>query len=180
MSFVMFKGQHSYRSVGRTASHGADEMTMRDSRACKWLLLGLAVISVALVHRGVPAKETDPGFRVIVHAENPTLWVTREDVSKLMLKKSIRWEDGTEAYPVDLAPGSPVRDAFSELIHGRSTETVVKYWQRQVFSGRTVPPPTVASDQEVVAYVRSHPGGIGYVSAAARLEGVREIDVADL
>ena len=148
-------------------------ITVNDSKAWGWILVCLVAAGVAL------AQEGTPGFRVIVHADNSTPTATRADVSRLMLKKSTRWDDGTDAYPVDLAPGSPVREAFTELVHGRSTEIILSYWQRQVFSGRAMPPPTVGSDEEVVAYVRSHRGGIGYVSPAIRLEGVRELTVVD-
>ena len=151
---------------------------MRNSKTWKWFLICLTAAGVALVGLGSP-QETDPGFRVIVHVANPTVSATRTEVSRLMLKKSIDWEDGTDAYPVDLDPSSPVREAFSQVIHGRSTPSIIKFWQRQVFSGRVVPPPTVGSDEEVVAYVRSHPGGIGYVSPGLRLEGVHELTVID-
>ncbi len=152
---------------------------MHDSKAWSWLLAFLAVVGVALLDRSSPAQETDPGFRVIVHAENPTATATREEVSRWMLKESSRWPDGTDAFPVDLEPKSPVRKAFSELIHGRTTTSILSYWQRQIYSGRAVPPPIVASDEEVVDYVRRRRGGIGYVSPAARLEGVRELTVVD-
>jgi len=152
---------------------------MRDSKAWKWFLIILTAAGVALVDTGSPAQEIGLGFRVIVHADNPTASATRTDVSRLMLKKSIDWEDGTDAYPVDLDPSAPLREIFSQVIHGRSTQLILKFWQRQVFSGRVVPPPMVTSDEEVVAYVRSHPGAIGYVSPGFRLEGVRELTVID-
>jgi ABC-type phosphate transport system substrate-binding protein len=152
---------------------------MQDSISWKWFLVFLVAAGVALVDRSTPAQESGPGFRVIVHAGNSTPSATPAEVSRLMLKKSINWEDGTDAYPIDLDSSSPVREAFSQAIHGRSTPSIVKFWQRQIFSGRVVPPPTVASDEQVVAYVRSHPGGIGYVSPVFRLEGVRELAVID-
>ena len=43
------------------------------------------------------------------------------------------------------------------------------YWQKMIFSGRDVPPPEKGSPDEVVAFVRSHGGGIGYVPAGTVL-----------
>lgn len=156
-----------------------DEMTMRHTKTRKWLLFGLALTSAVLIHPGVPADDGDPEIRVIVHAENPTQSMTTKQVSNLMLKKTIRWSDGTIVDPVDLSPSLPVRDVFSSRILGRSTRTVVNYWQRQVFSGSSVPPPTVGSEDQVVAHVRSHRGGIGYVSSVTRLVGVRELALTE-
>lgn len=151
---------------------------MHNSSKRKLLLFFvLAAAGVAFDPGGAPADETRPEFRVIVNAENTTASLTRSDVSKLMLKEATRWHDGRAARPVDLDPSSPVREAFSRVVLGRSTKTVVSYWQRQVFAGQAVPPPTVSSDDKVVAYVRRHPGGIGYVPKATRLDGVRELTV---
>ena len=47
------------------------------------------------------------------------------------------------------------------------------YWQTLVFSGRDVPPVVRHSDEEVLSFVRTQPGAVGYVSAGASTEGVR-------
>ncbi len=51
------------------------------------------------------------------------------------------------------------------------------YWQGLVFSGKASPPPTVGSDQEVVSFVRSTPGAVGYVSAGADTGGVKVLTI---
>ena len=48
---------------------------------------------------------------------------------------------------------------------------VESYWQQQIFAGKEVPPAAKPSDEEVLAYVRSTPGAIGYVSAGASTTG---------
>jgi ABC-type phosphate transport system substrate-binding protein len=53
------------------------------------------------------------------------------------------------------------------------------YWQRRMSQGVT-PPPVRATDEEVVAFVASTPGAIGYVSPAALLpESVKAVELAD-
>ena len=89
------------------------------------------------------------------------------------------WPGGQSAEAVDLAEGSSVRAAFSEAVHGKGVEPVKAYWLREIYSGRKVPPPEVGSDQEVLDFVRTHPGGIGYVAAGTPLpEGVKALVVA--
>ena len=60
---------------------------------------------------------------------------------------------------------------------GRSVGAVRAYWQHVVFSGRDVPPPQLASDAEVVKYVATHEGAVGYVSGSAPVEGARVVGV---
>jgi len=116
------------------------------------------------------------GFKVIVNSGNSTASLSTKDVSNLLLKKKTRWDDsGTEVRPIDLDSASAVREAFSEAVHGRSVSSIKNYWQRQIFSGREVPPAEVRSDSEVINFVRNTPGAIGYVSSDARLDGVKEI-----
>ena len=138
-----------------------------------FLLLGLATRDPAAATE--PAEA--PGYRVIVHRDNPAESILRQRVSLIMLKESSRWDHGLEAKPVDLGSGSPVRESFSRAVHGRSVSSIKNYWQRQISSNRAEPPPEVSSDAEVVAYVRSHPGGIGYVSLQAKLDGVKVVRV---
>jgi hypothetical protein len=46
-----------------------------------------------------------------------------------------------------------------------------------IFSGRSLPPPELGSDDEVLRYVLAHPGAIGYVSGAANLRGAKVLAV---
>ena len=53
------------------------------------------------------------------------------------------------------------------------------FWNKQMASG-VFPPPVKSSDEEVLSYVASTPGAIGYVSSGVSLpSGVRTITVID-
>jgi hypothetical protein len=60
---------------------------------------------------------------------------------------------------------------------GRSVGAVETFWQQQIFSGKEVPPPVKASDDDVIAFVKANAGAIGYVSASTSTAGVKVIDV---
>lgn len=126
-----------------------------------------------------PAAQEQPAYRVIANPENPTSELSRTQVSRLLLKKSPRWADGTRAKPVDQGDEQAVRRTFTEEIHGRSVSSVRHYWQRQVFSGNGLPPPEVPGDEDVIAFVKSHPGGIGYVSSDVPLDGVKILEITE-
>jgi len=149
------------------------------NRQLQWL--GLVLIGIAVVAGGgVAAAQNASGYKVIVHAGNPLDSATKAQVSDYFLKKVKVWPNGTEIDPIDLYPTSTVRSAFSEAVHGRSVAAVKSFWQRQIFSGEAVPPPEIENEQQVIDWVKSSPGAIGYVSAAQPVpEGVKVLRIAD-
>jgi ABC-type phosphate transport system substrate-binding protein len=150
---------------------------MRSSRIRLLSLCALApLVAGAAPPRATPAQRT--GFAVIVNAANPVTSLTREQVSRYFLRKSRSWPAGGPVEPVDLPESSPVRDAFSRAVHGRSVTAVKTYWQQQIFSARSTPPTEMRGDGDVVAHVRANPGAIGYVAAGAPLgAGVRAVAI---
>lgn len=138
----------------------------------------LAILSlVALAAIGAPAASQQSGYAVIVNEANSVATLSAEEVSKIFFKKTHRWTNGQDVVPVDLPESAPAREAFSAAVHGKSVGAVRAYWQQQIFSGRAVPPAEKPSDEQVVAFVRSTPGAIGYVSAGASLSGVKRVQV---
>jgi ABC-type phosphate transport system substrate-binding protein len=118
-----------------------------------------------------------PAFYVIVHPGNPTGSVERKFLADAFLKKITRWPNDDVIRPVDLGPDAPARRQFSEEVLRRSVAAVKSYWQQLVFSGRDVPPPELDTDEQVVKYVISHPGAVGYVSAGASLAGAKVVTI---
>ncbi|WP_411280502.1 phosphate ABC transporter substrate-binding protein [Gemmatimonas sp.] len=133
------------------------------------LLAGLGAAALA------PRTSAAQGFKIVVNSDVQISDIGQTSLSNLFLKKDRKFATGVEAAPVDLSASTAGRDAFSKAVHGRSTSAVVTYWQQQVFSGKDTPPPSKANDDAVVAYVKSTPGGIGYVSEGASTDGVKVI-----
>ena len=115
------------------------------------------------------ARSSAQSYVVVVNAANPVSAVSKTMLNDVFLKRAVRFEDGQPAAPVNLERTSATRDAFSRAVHGKGTATVEAYWQGQIFAGNETPPPTRASDAEVLAFVRGKPSAIGYVSAGAAL-----------
>lgn len=118
-----------------------------------------------------------PTFKVIAHPAVAVSELTRTDLSRMFLKKQAAWRDGTHVVPVDLPVSSAVRAAFSTAVHAKGVGAIDAYWQKMIFTGRDLPPVTKASDAEILAFVRTNKGAIGYVSGDAALDGVRVITV---
>jgi ABC-type phosphate transport system substrate-binding protein len=135
--------------------------------------LSLAILAAAAVLCGVVfaqnGKGQRPAYQVIVNPRNPSAALDRKFLEEAFLKRITIWPDGEGIRPADLAPESPVRRAFTHDVLNRSVEAVKGYWQQRIFSGRDVPPPEFAHDDDVVQYVLKHEGGIGYVAGDANV-----------
>ena len=139
---------------------------------------GLILLALGIALSPGPAETSEEArYWVIVHPDNPSITLRRDEVSRLFLKKITRWSDGRIAAPVDLVAAAAARDAFSRDIHRRPASAIKKYWQQMVFSGRLAPPPEVATDADVLAMVRGNPAAIGYVSDEVTLQGVKIVDI---
>lgn len=121
----------------------------------------------------------DTSVKIIVHPSNPVSTLKKTQVSNYFLKKASSWETGRKVLPVDQGESSPTRKSFTEEIHGKEVHSVVSYWQKQIFSGREVPPVEKNSDRDVIAFVRENPDAIGYVSDGTTLDGVKVVRVLD-
>jgi ABC-type phosphate transport system substrate-binding protein len=140
------------------------------------------LMSAALGTAAPPAADEKP-FVVIVGASNPATTIRRQDLARFFLKKTGRWSDGRGVLPVDQSAGSPVRSAFTKAvlaIEGMGQISAVQsFWLQQVYSGRNTPPPVKATDAEILAFVASTPGAIGYVGAVPSDGGVKVLTVTE-
>ena len=140
------------------------------------------LMSAALGVAGSPAAD-EGSFVVITAAANPASSIKRQELARFFLKKTGRWGDGHGVIPVDQSAGSPVRAAFTRAVlavEGMGQISAVQnFWLQQVYSGRSTPPTVKASDAEVLAFVASNPGAIGYVGAAPSAGGVKVLTVTD-
>lgn len=140
--------------------------------------LALVVLGLVLGTSRVAQAQDESGYRVVVNAKNGVASISRDELSRLFLKKTTSWSNGQSVAIVDRAETSDVREKFTHDVHQRQVRAVKRYWQQMIFGGRAVPPPEKASDDEVLAFVRGNPNAIGYVAASTSLgDGVRPVDV---
>jgi ABC-type phosphate transport system substrate-binding protein len=161
--------RHAFRHASRARPH--TRPVLRCIQTAGWLLWAVTA--------GAQARSTTAPYRVIVNASNPVTTLSRDDLSRLFLKKTTRWPSGGQVVPVDQGEDSPLRATFTRDIHKRDLDSVRSYWQQVIFEGRGLPPTEKASDGEVEAFVAANPSAIGYVSAGRTLpETVKAIEVA--
>lgn len=141
-------------------------------------LLRFPLIAAIVLLASVNVWAQGGSYKIIVNSSNPATSLSRDDVSRIFLKKSTKFPDGRVASPVDLPVNSPTRESFSKRIHGKPASALDAYWQQQIFSGRDIPP-AQKSEGAALSFVRSNENGIAYVSAGADTAGVKVITVTD-
>ena len=133
----------------------------------KTVALALTALALATLPAGARRLEAQaPGYGVVVNPAHPVSSLSRDEASKLFLKKTPKWSTGAEVVPVDLPEGSAVREAFTKGVLKKSVGAVKSYWQQQSFWGGAVPPTEKATAADVWTSGRATPRAIGYVSAS--------------
>ena len=138
----------------------------------------LSLLTVVLIAIAAPAQSlAAQDFKVIANNDVAGSSISKDVLAKVFYKQAAKLPDGTVAAPVYQSKSSATRIAFDKAILGKSVAGVETFWQQQIFSGKDVPPPSKGSDEDVINFVKSTPGGIGYVSAGSAASGVKVIAV---
>ena len=144
-----------------------------------WMNVVFAMLMAAVISSAASAQT----YKLIAHPTVRPSSLSREEVSRLFLKKVstwAKWGSDQKVVPFDLAADSSTREGFSNGVHKRTVPAIKSYWQQQIFSGRGTPPAELAGDAEMISSVSRTAGAIGYVSSGATLPGnVKEIRVAE-
>src|SRR2546423_198340 len=139
-------------------------------RIC-WALSAFALLPMA-VH------SQDVAYRLVVHGSNPIAHLTRDQVSRIFLRKITLWDNRQPVLPVDQTPETPVRRTFSKQILQRTISSVQTWWQQQTFAGIGVAPPERSSDTEILDYIRKYPNAIGYIRSGVPVgSDLKTVDV---
>lgn len=107
---------------------------------------------------------------VVVNVRNSIQVMTRQEVINLFFGRINQFANGVEAQPVDLIDKNPDRARFYRQLVGKDVADINAYWARMSFSGRQNAPARVADAEEVIRWVSSRPGGIGFIDGA-RVDG---------
>lgn len=118
--------------------------------------------------------------RLVVHTSNATSSITKAKAADLFLKRVTRWDNGRAVTPVDLSDKNSVRALFCKELLGKEVVWVKSYWQKMIFSGRSTPPVELATDAEVLDFIRNNADAIGYVGDNVTLpSGVKVLPVVE-
>ncbi|MDP2828635.1 MAG: hypothetical protein Q8O37_08515 [Sulfuricellaceae bacterium] len=100
---------------------------------------------------------------VVANASSGVERLSRDEVINIFLGRYRQLPSGIAALPIDQPSGSPVKAQFYRKLVNKDLAEINTYWARLTFSGKTSPPRQAASTAEVLDWLASTRGAIGYV-----------------
>jgi ABC-type phosphate transport system substrate-binding protein len=134
-------------------------------------LLSLCLCGVILA--AFPASASD--VQVIANASVGVSEISSADLKDVFLgaKSSV---GGADVEPV-LAKSGAAHEAFLKTVVGKSEQGLANHFKSLVFTGKGSMPKAFASDADIVKYVTSTKGAIGYISGSADSGAAKKIAV---
>ncbi|QPK64587.1 hypothetical protein IVG45_06420 [Methylomonas sp. LL1] len=122
--------------------------------------IALLIILMALAE-SAPAE-----LVVIVNAGREIESISKQEVVNIFMGRYRKLADGGSVQPIDVKGDSPERRDFYQKLLDKSLAEINAYWARLVFSGRTSPPVSLDSQDDVLDKIARDQTVIGYVDSA--------------
>lgn len=103
--------------------------------------------------------------------------LSKSEVKQIFLGKKTAWDDGKKINLITQKSAS--HDAFLQENLAMTSKKYKTYWKKMVFTGKGNAPKSVDTDQDVLAYVSSNSGAVGYISSGTSADNVNVITVTD-
>ena len=135
------------------------------------LILLLSITLFAFTSAPAPAE-----YAVIIHPDNPAGTLTTSEVKLYYLRKlKKRWPGiNKNIRPADRKTSAPEQEAFYSRVLDMSAMDVEKYFTNKQLQSAERPPDKFSSDAEVIGFVATEPGAIGYVNLKSLTPDARE------
>lgn len=129
------------------------------------------LFAVTVIFSLSPAYGED--ITIVAHKDIAINSITKEQVKDIWLFSIKKLPTAGRIKVVDQKKGSTVRDSFYSTITGKTPSQIKSHWAKQMFMGKGYPPKALPGDEEILQWVASTPGGIGYVNKSATITSVK-------
>jgi ABC-type phosphate transport system substrate-binding protein len=113
----------------------------------------------------IPRSGQAEELAIIVNAKNPADALNISEARKYLLKEQQIWPNGEKVRSVDRTGNTPERKVFLEKVVKFSANELEQFWVSKRYEKGVPVPPKFHSDQEVIEYILSFEGAIGYVNS---------------
>lgn len=114
---------------------------------------------------------------VVASAKVPDSSLSGDQLRAIFLGQQTSWPSGAKIEFVVLKDSSEVHESFLKKYVGRSAAQFSNYWKQQVFTGKGRMPRQFDTESNLLEYVSSRDGAIGYVSAGAGKGAAKSISI---
>jgi ABC-type phosphate transport system substrate-binding protein len=142
--------------------------------------LALVMSARAVATQRPPVSAARPPFTIVVNNANPVDTLTVAELRRIFMKQQRLWAHGDTIVPVDWDAASGMRQAFSQIVLGRSVREMAEYWVQQSVTQGLAPPSTLSSGLAVARFVATVPGAIAYLPPDAADRSVKRVRIDGL
>ena len=135
----------------------------------KKIMIIISLLSVLLI---APAQSEQPDIVLIGSPDVPKM--DADTIAKVYTGKMIS-VGGVSVKPVNMKSGMASRSRFLQVFLNQDDEKYIAYWTVRRYIGKGAPPKELDSSADVIRFVQSTPGGVGYIEAAELKPGMNVV-----
>lgn len=99
---------------------------------------------------------------VVVNSNNPMDTISVDKLLEIYTLNTKSWEDGELITVVDLKTEEATKKEFLEVLE-LSSSSLKKIRLKKLFTGKAKPPKALNSDSEIIEFISTNPGSVGYI-----------------
>jgi ABC-type phosphate transport system substrate-binding protein len=115
---------------------------------------------------------------VITNRSVPVTELTKGEIKQIYLGQTKMWSNGVKVAFSKLGKGDVSQKFIKEYVE-KNESMYDRYWKKKVFTGGGKPPVAFDKEKDLVEYVESTKGAIGYVSSPAYTDKVKILVITD-
>ena len=96
-----------------------------------------------------------------------------EDVKNIFIGKMTSWSDNQKINFATLPNDDELHKAFLKKFVKRTPAQYARFWKKQIFTGKGKTPKSFQTEQDMVDFVASTKGAIGYVSTSQITDAIK-------
>ncbi|EKD28052.1 MAG: hypothetical protein ACD_79C00451G0002 [uncultured bacterium] len=106
------------------------------------------------------------------------MYLSKDDISQIFTGKKVKWNDGSKI-EVAVIKSSDIHNMFLKQYIDKTAAQFGTHWKKLVFSGKAIMPKFFESESELISYVSSTKGAIGYASSNLVDENLVTINIKE-
>ncbi|MBF0225889.1 MAG: hypothetical protein HQK76_10580 [Desulfobacterales bacterium] len=136
-------------------------------------LIFFIILFTACTFIGVTAEgqSEDKGILVIANNSVAKKPVNTDEIRKIFLGEKTRWDDGSR---INFATSNneELMENFLKMYLNKTPAQYRTFWKKKVFTGEGKAPKSFRTDKELIDFVASTEGAIGYIHSGNVVDGV--------
>ncbi len=137
-----------------------------------------AVFLAGIIFFTPSVNEAGTDIIFICNTSAPFDSITKTEIKEIFLGRKLNWTPDKEITFVILKKPE-IYTQFTRNYVKKTRSQFHSYWRLMLFTGRAMMPDSFNTEKEIVDYVATTDGAIGYVSSMTKVKNVKILTVSD-